>query len=74
VRSFTAEEWEAAFARAGMRVTDATLIEKRHDLEAWLERSDCIGATAEEVRRLLADAIEDGVYTDTKIILRAERA
>ena len=54
-----------------MRVTDRALLEKHHDLEAWLERSDCTGETAEEVRGLLADAVSDGVYTDTKIILRA---
>lgn len=74
VRSFSAEQWEAAFAAAGLRVTDRALIGKQHDVEAWLERSDCTGETAEEVRRLLADAIEDGVYTDTKIILRAVKA
>lgn len=71
VRSFGAEEWKAAFAAAGMHVTDTTLLCKRHDIEAWLERSGCSGETAEEVRRLLADATADGVYTDTKIVLRA---
>ena len=54
-----------------MRMTDRALLDKRHDLEAWLERSGCRGETADEVRGLLADAVSDGVYTDTKIILRA---
>jgi SAM-dependent methyltransferase len=72
VRSFSADEWEAAFTAAGMQVTESTLIEKRHDVDAWLKRSDCVGETAAEVRRLLADSTADGVYTDTKIILRAE--
>ena len=71
VRSLSAEEWREAFTDAGLEVTDVTQIEKRHDLESWLERSGCVGEAAEEVRRLLADAVAGGVYTDTKIILRA---
>ncbi len=71
IRSLSAEQWEAAVSAAGMRMTDRALLDKRHDLEAWLERSGCRGETADEVRGLLADAVSDGVYTDTKIILRA---
>jgi hypothetical protein len=55
-------------------VTDSAELEKHHDVEAWLHRAGCGGETAEEVRRLLADAIADGVYTDTKIILRGVQA
>jgi SAM-dependent methyltransferase len=70
VRAYTEDEWRALFAGAGLDVTDVAFVEKRRRVDDWLARTDCVGAEAEEVRRLLGDAIDGDDYVDTKILLR----
>jgi SAM-dependent methyltransferase len=73
VRSYTEKEWRTLLEEAGLEVEQVEFIEKRQPLDAWLERTGCIGEDAERVRELLAHRIEDGVIEDKKILLRARK-
>ena len=74
VRSYSEAEWRRMLERAGLQVEAVELFEKQHDIASWLERTDCRGEDAAEVRRLLADRTENGYWRDTKIILKARKA
>ena len=73
VSSYSEHEWRAFLEAAGFVVEQVELVEKRHELEAWLARTDTGEADAARVRELLAEHIDDGDYVDTKIMLRARR-
>ena len=73
VRSYSEGEWRTFLEDAGLEVEQARLIEKRQPLDAWLERTGCVGEEAARVRELLAHRIEDGVSRDTKIVLKARK-
>jgi hypothetical protein len=73
VSSYSEHEWRAFLEAAGFVVDQVELVEKRHELEAWLARTDTGEDDAARVRELLAEHIDDGDYVDTKIMLRARR-
>jgi SAM-dependent methyltransferase len=73
VRSRSEREWRDLFAQAGLTVEEVSLVEKRHPVDEWLERTGCSGEEADQVRELLADRIADGFYVDTKILLRGRK-
>ena len=73
VRSYSEAEWRELFAGAGLQVEAAETFEKRHPVDAWLERAGCHGDEAERVKRLLADAIDGGEYVDRKLILKGRK-
>ena len=74
VRSYTESEWRGLLAAAGLDVEEAHEFEKRHPLEAWLDRS----GTPEEDRVLVVELLESHIegdeYVDTKLLLRARKA
>lgn len=76
VRSYTEAEWRTYVTEAGLEIERVEHFPKRHFLGPWLERTGCVGQTAEQVRRLLAGRLDDegSVWLDTKIGLRARRA
>ena len=63
VRCYSEEEWRAFFEEAGLEIADVRTLEKRVELEPWLERAGCTGENAERVRELAADRIADGWLT-----------
>jgi ubiquinone/menaquinone biosynthesis C-methylase UbiE len=73
VSSYSEHEWRAFLEAAGFVVEQVELVEKRHELEQWLARTDTSDADAARVRELLAEHIDGGDYVDTKIMLRARR-
>lgn len=73
VRNYTEAEWRAFFENAGLVVEDARRVDKTMRFEPWLERSDCTGAEAEQVRALLADRIDGEWITLHRIALRGAR-
>jgi hypothetical protein len=73
VRSYTEAEWRSFLEGAGLAIEQVEIREKRRPLEAWLARTETTGQEAEQVRALLADAIEDGDYVDRKILLKARK-
>lgn len=75
VRCYTEAQWRAFCDAAELDVPAVGFFDKRHPLNEWLAATGCTGATAARVRELLAPHTEpDGsAWTDTKILLRAER-
>ena len=73
VSSYSDHEWRAFLEAAGFVVEQVELVEKRHELDAWLARTETGEEDAARVRELLAEHIDDGDYVDTKIMLRARR-
>jgi SAM-dependent methyltransferase len=74
VRSYSEDEWRDLLTAAGLEVEQVECLDKRHELEPWLERTGCTGDDAARVRELLADRTENGVWTDTKILIRARKS
>jgi SAM-dependent methyltransferase len=75
VRSYSEREWRSFLEDAGLRVEQVELQEKRRDFTDWCDRTRCTGPERERVRELLGDRIDaEGVYTDTKILIRARKA
>jgi SAM-dependent methyltransferase len=73
VRSYTEGEWRGLLEDAGLRIEQVEILEKRRPLESWLARTDTTGQEAEQVKALIADAIDDGDYVDRKILLKARK-
>jgi hypothetical protein len=73
VRSYSEAEWRALLEDAGLNVEQVELIEKRHALEAWLDRSGTPAEDKSRVKELLADQIEGDEYVDTKLVLKARK-
>jgi hypothetical protein len=74
VRSYSEAEWRALLEDADLEVERVELIEKRHALEAWLDRSGTPAEDKPRVKELLADQIEGDEYIDTKLVLKARKA
>jgi SAM-dependent methyltransferase len=73
VRSYTEAEWRSLIEGSGLALEQVEIREKRRPLDAWLARTETTGQEAEQVKALLADAIEDGDYVDRKILLKARK-
>jgi hypothetical protein len=73
VSSYTEHEWRSFLEAAGLEIEAVELVEKRHELEEWLARTDTCEEHGARVRELLAEHIVDGHYVDTKILLKARR-
>jgi SAM-dependent methyltransferase len=73
VRNYTEAEWRSFFEDAGLVVEEARRVDKTIHVEHWLERSDCTGAEAEQVRALLAERIDGEWITLDRIALRGVR-
>ena len=73
VRSYTEPEWRSFLEAAGLEVEQVESFEKRHPLEAWLDRSGTLAEDKPRVKEMLADQIEGDVYVDTKLVLKARK-
>jgi SAM-dependent methyltransferase len=75
VRSYSEEEWRSFIAGAELEVEEVVFEEKWRDVDAWCERTGCVGKDRERVKEMLGDRIDErGGYTDTKILLKARKA
>jgi SAM-dependent methyltransferase len=70
VRNYSEAEWRAFLAGAGVEVDDVEIFSYPIELQPWLDRTECTGEDAEEVRRLLADRIDGGNVVFERIALR----
>jgi SAM-dependent methyltransferase len=73
VRNYSEAEWRSLFAGAGLTVEDVRLIERRIELEPWLERAGCAGREAEGVVELLGDRIDGGHVKVTRAALKGRK-
>jgi SAM-dependent methyltransferase len=74
IRSYSEPEWRALLEDVDLEVERVELIEKRHALEPWLDRSGTPPEDKVRVKELLADQIEGDEYVDTKLVLKARKA
>jgi hypothetical protein len=74
VRNYTEPEWRGFLSDAALVVEEVQTFDFPIELEPWLERTECRGAEAERVRRLLAPHVEDGWVALERIALRARPA
>ncbi len=74
VRSYSEVEWRELLEAAGLEVEQVEAFEKRHPLEAWLDRSATPDDDRPRVQELLADQIEGDEYVDTKLVIKARKA
>jgi SAM-dependent methyltransferase len=74
VRSYSRAEWEGLLEAAGLQIEQVEEFEKRHPLEAWLDRSETPDEDRPRVVELLGDQVEGDEYVDTKLVIRARKA
>jgi SAM-dependent methyltransferase len=75
VRSYSEEEWRSFLEQAGLEVEEVAFEEKWRDVDAWCERTGCVGTERVRLKELLGDRIDErGGFTDTKILLKARKA
>jgi SAM-dependent methyltransferase len=70
VRNYGAPEWASFFELAGLELAMERLLERRAEVEPWLERAGCTGAAAARVRELLGDRIVDGWIKLPTLVLK----
>jgi SAM-dependent methyltransferase len=74
VRSYSEQEWRGFLEDAGLEVEQVELLEKWRNVDAWCDRTGCLGPDRTRVKQLLGDRIDErGGYTDTKILLKARK-
>jgi SAM-dependent methyltransferase len=74
VRCYTEEEWVGFFESAGLHVEAVALVRRKLPLEPWIERAIAGPETADRVRELTADLLDDeGNVRNTAIILKGRK-
>ena len=71
VRNYSADEWRGFVESAGLEVAEIREFEHSFDLQAWLDRTGCVGDDAARAVALLGARVSDGRLTLAKIALRA---
>jgi SAM-dependent methyltransferase len=71
VRNYDEAQWRAFLMDAGLDVQEVRIFDHPVELVPWLERTGCEAGDADEVRRLLADYLDDGFIKMRRIALRA---
>jgi SAM-dependent methyltransferase len=75
VRSYSEEEWRSFLEGVGLEVEQVAFEQKWRDVDAWCERTGCVGPDRLRVKELLGDRIDErGGFTDTKILLKGRKA
>lgn len=75
VRAYTEEEWRSFLEDAGLEVEEVACEEKWRDVDAWCERTGCVGDDRDRLKELMGDRIDErGGFTDIKIMLKARKA
>jgi SAM-dependent methyltransferase len=70
VRNYGVAEWQSFFELAGLDVAQAELLQRPLEIEPWLARVECTGATAARVRELLGDRVRDGWMDLPTVVLK----
>jgi SAM-dependent methyltransferase len=74
VRSYSEPEWRSFLEAAGLEIEAVEHFEKRHPLEAWLDRAQTPEEDRLRVKELLAEHIEGEEYVDTKLVLKGRKS
>lgn len=71
VRNYTDAEWRDVVVNAGLALDEVRFFEHSFDLQAWLDRTECVGDEANRVVTLLGGRVADGRLTLAKIAILA---
>jgi SAM-dependent methyltransferase len=74
VRCYGEDEWKVFVTSAGFEVEQVERLDRRQDVDAWLERVETPPDAAARIRELLADRITDGMLSFESILLKARRS
>jgi SAM-dependent methyltransferase len=67
------EEWRGLFAAAGLRIEHEETIDRVISFQAWLDRCDCTGETAESARALLSHRLDGDGYLSSVFLIEAAK-
>ncbi len=73
VRHYSEAEWRELFAGAGLAVVEVQAFEELLDMDSWLARTNCEGATADRVRELLAPVTRGSDWVYDYRVYRTEK-
>ena len=73
VRNYTFDEWSGFFDGAGLELEEHLVLPHEIDFAAWLARTGCVGAEADEVRELWGERVAAGRLTLDKIALNGRK-
>jgi ubiquinone/menaquinone biosynthesis C-methylase UbiE len=73
VRNYTEAEWLELVGQAGLEVVETKTFAHTFELDAWLKRTGCEGAEAEEAVALLGDRVADCRLTLDKLAIHAAK-
>ena len=73
VRNYTFDEWRGFFDGAGLELEEHRVLPHEIDFAAWLARTGCVGAEADEVRELWGGRVAAGRLTLDKIALKGRK-
>jgi SAM-dependent methyltransferase len=74
VRCYSEDEWKELLTDAGLEVERIEVLERRVNVEGWLERVETPAEDAERVKELLAGRIENGKVTFASIVIKARQS
>jgi SAM-dependent methyltransferase len=74
VRCYSEEEWKVMLTDAGLEVERAERLERRRDVDDWLERVETPTDDAARVKELLGERISDGTMVFPSIVVRARQS
>jgi ubiquinone/menaquinone biosynthesis C-methylase UbiE len=73
VRNYTFDEWRGFFDAAGLELDEHRVLPHEIDFAAWLARTGCVGAEADEVRELWGERVAGDRLTLDKIALKGRK-
>jgi SAM-dependent methyltransferase len=73
VRNLSQAEWERLFELAGLEIVEEAFMERRLELQPWLDRVETPREDQARVRELLGDRIGDGWMPLPTIVLAGEK-
>ena len=74
VRSYSEAEWRSFLEAAALEIEAVEQFEKRHPLDAWLDRAQTPDGDRSRVVELLAEHVQGDEYVDTKVVLKARKS
>jgi SAM-dependent methyltransferase len=73
VRNYTVDEWRGFFDGAGLGLEKHVVLPHEIDFAAWLARTGCVGAEADEVREMWGERVAAGRLTLDKVALNGRK-
>jgi SAM-dependent methyltransferase len=73
VRNYSQPEWESFFELAGLEIVEEAFMERRLEVQPWLDRVETPIEDQARVRELLGDRVRDGWMPLPTVVLAGEK-